>query len=399
MFDKICDNPRRSCTGCGACSFVCPKKCIDMVPDAEGFSFPVIDADTCVSCGRCSSVCPNNSMAKRNDEQHRAWAFQGHGTVALDSSSGGAFYALAVNAIKSGGIVYGAAFVDGGVRMRGVSDISALDALRGSKYVQGSIRKALADILKDAASGRPVLVCGTACQIAAISGLLPARNRESVLLVDLICHGVPSPALFKVHCRWVQNKHGGVLEKVEFRDKRHSHWLSSKHFCYQFTDGGIEHGNWKADPYYNAYLKGQIMRECCYSCRYATTDRCSDITIGDYWGLKDPVGAFDLRSGVSAVIAHTEKGVRAVETLSDAGVLRETAIVDVIEGNPNLCTPTKRPVARDSVYRDIERYGYDGWARRQVGTKDRVGAWVAGRLPLWSIAWVVKAREALKGRA
>ena len=392
MISEICKDFRESCTGCGACVSACPKSCMHMRRDGEGFDFPKIDVEACVSCGRCVAVCPNNAD-RVSPSDCRAWAFQEAGGAALESSSGGAFHALALDVLAHGGAVFGFAFEGVQLVMRRAMDEAALSTLRGSKYVQGVMGDAYRAISVDAASGVQVLVCGTPCQIAGVASLLSPEDRERVLA----CHGVPSPGLFEEHTAWLSSKSGSSLAEASFRDKQYAHWLVSKHFRYRFDDGSEIHGNWKADPFYSAYLKGSTMRECCYRCRYATLDRASDITLADFWGLGRAPQGMRLREGVSAVVAHTERGVRAAEALASRGVLATADVKDVVAGNPNLVQPTRRPEVRDVIYCDIEKAGYGAWARRQVTTRDLLAAHLADAVPSFAIAVLVSLRSHLKG--
>lgn len=395
MTASICKDFRLSCTGCGACAAACPKACIHFERDYEGFSYPVIEADTCISCGRCAKSCPNN-MKSASPSVQLAWAFQSADGEALKSSSGGAFYMLALDVLARAGAVYGFALEGSRLVMKRAVDEAALETLRGSKYVQGAIGDSFRSIADDVAAGLQVLVCGTPCQIAGVSSLLSQADRERVLLIDFACHGVPSPHMFEEHAQWLAEKNGSSPVEVSFRDKRHAHWLVSTHFLYRFENGKEIHGNWKLDPYYNAYLKGEAMRECCYACRYATLDRASDITLADFWGLDEAPEGMRLRDGVSAVVAHTEKGVHAVEALSSRGSLVQADVFDVVAGNKNLARPTPRPEARDAVYRDIADAGYGAWASTQVTLKDRVTAYLADAVPTFAVAALVAIRSHLK---
>lgn len=397
MTVEICRDFYRTCTACGACTAACPKYCIHFKRNAEGFDFPTIDAENCVSCGRCVAVCPNN-VDFDVPAAHCAWAFQEADGEARKSSSGGAFHALALNVLAQDGAVYGFAFEGNRLVMSRATDAKELEALRGSKYVQGIMSNSHRSIASDISAGVQTLVCGTPCQIAGVGTLFGPEARKHALLVDVICHGVPAPGIFEQHAAWLSKKNRSLLAEISFRDKRHAHWLISKHYRYRFADGSEIHGNWKADPFYNAYLKGSIMRECCYRCRYATLNRISDLTVGDFWGLTKAPEGMSLSEGVSAIVAHTERGVRAVENLRPRGVLSAVNVADVVMGNPNLVRPTMRPKNRDVSYRDIADVGYDKWARRQVTVKDRLSAYVSNVVPVFAVELLFGARRRLKGK-
>lgn len=396
MIEAICEDLKHRCTGCEACKFACPCSCIEMVFDEEGFAFPSIDDSACVSCETCIRVCPNN-RAPECESLAGAWSFQENGDSAMRSSSGGAFHALGLNMIEQGGAVYGFAFDGVFVVMRRSDNEADLDWLRGSKYVQGSIGGSYRQIEQDITRGIPVAVCGTACQIAGLRSYLGDLSKE-VLLIDLVCHGVPSPKMFERHVSYLEHRYEDDLVEFVFRDKRRTHWLMSKHFLYRFARGGDVDGGWRLDPYYNAYLKGLTMRECCYRCPYSTAERCSDLTLCDFWGAEKVPRTVDRRIGVSALIAHTEKGRKSTAQLAAYGVLNEIEVHEVVNGNPNLERPTNRPEARDCVYADISRMGYDSWAKRQVSLKDRVLSKIFDLIPLCAVEPLQKLRGCGRSR-
>ncbi|QOS67043.1 Coenzyme F420 hydrogenase/dehydrogenase, beta subunit C-terminal domain [Eggerthella guodeyinii] len=397
MIESICDSFDSRCTGCEACMRACPRSCIEMVPDKEGFAYPSIDNFLCISCEACVRACPNN-MDVRYEDSACAWAFQEQGDFALRSSSGGAFHALGLDVLARGGVAYGFAFNGCDLVMRRADKAADLDKLRGSKYVQGSIGDSFDQIERDAVLGLPIVVCGTACQIAGIRSSLSAL-RDKVLLIDLVCHGVPSPAMFERHVRYLEKRFEDDLIEYSFRDKKTTHWLMSKHFRYRFARRDDVEGNWKADAYYNAYLKALTMRECCYRCPYSTVARCSDLTLCDFWGVDRASRSIDQRLGVSAFIAHTDRGRAAAERLEAYGVMHKIEVDDILKGNPNLERPTNRPAARDEVYADISRTGYEAWAVRQVTLKDRIFAFVVDSVPLCAVESLQKLRDRKRARS
>ncbi len=388
MPDSICCDFHLRCTGCEACAQSCPIACVSMERDDEGFPYPLIDKKRCVECGLCVRACPNNRSLYVGFFQ-QAWAFQERRGEALRSSSGGAFHALAVQVVEGGGVVYGFAFERGGaVAMRRAESVDELECLRGSKYVQGSMAGMYPRIARDVDEGVPVLVSGTGCQIAGVRSFV--GKADNLLLIDVVCHGVPSPGLFERQWAFVEDRYGDSLVSYAFRDKRRAHWRLSKRFRYVFESRSNVVGNWKRDPFYNAYLKGGIMRESCYVCRYASEARCSDLTLCDYWGIGDRHPEIDACQGVSAVIATSSKGVEAALRLSDRGTLSRTELERVVRGNVNLRHPTERPCKRDYAYGAVREKGYAAWSKEQVGFRDKASSLAAELVPAGLADFVFK---------
>ena len=397
----ICSDFKVRCTGCGACAVACPASCIDVVEDDEGFLYPDINEDRCMGCNRCIDVCPNNMkepsafVAGKSDVMRltecRAWAFQANDVCVEKSSSGAAFYCLAHDMIARGGVAYGFSYATPDVvSLVRCSTIDELELVQGSKYVQGHTLEGLRMLKRDAKEGVPVLACGTTCHIAGIKRLL-GEDARHVLLVDIVCHGVPSAGLFREHVAHLEDSYGSRVHSYAFREKQpNMHWRFSYRWNICFADGKFRCGHWKTDPFFKAYLTGAIMRESCYSCQYAALNRPSDITLGDYWGVERHHVEFDLSRGVSAVIAHSLKGMAAATKLEQKGVLVQTDAAWIGEANSNLIRPSFRPRRRDSIFQEIGASGYEAWARREVRFKDRLVDVLLRILPPGVLATLLK---------
>lgn len=188
---------KHNCCGCSACANVCPKTCIAMSTDEEGFLYPVVDMSVCVGCGLCEKVCPFLTELRPKKPKNTYAAINPNEEERLRSSSGGIFTLLAQETLKAGGVVFGAAFDgDWSVKHIGIENIKELPKLQGSKYVQSKIgnsyKKAKQLLDKDI----PVLFSGTTCQIAGLLKYL-RKEYEKLLTVDVICHGVPSPRIWQ----------------------------------------------------------------------------------------------------------------------------------------------------------------------------------------------------------
>ena len=216
---------KKDCAGCSACANICPKNCIRMERDEMGFSYPVVDTNVCIDCGACERVCPLFTPAKENSPTSVIGAKNRDESVRSTSSSGGTFYELAKAVVSRGGIVYGCALDSELVaRHIGVEALDGLSALKGSKYVQSDVGTTYADVKKWLSQGREVLYSGTPCQIAGLKNYL-GREYDTLLLVDVLCHGVPSPGVFSDYLGYLTDKFGSKPVSVNFRNKEKSYGI------------------------------------------------------------------------------------------------------------------------------------------------------------------------------
>ncbi len=217
---QIC--PSHLCTGCAACSNICPNECIRMLPDNDGFLRPIINIEECIYCDRCINVCPIVNMPNPNKAIHNVYAcWNNIPSVRFHSSSGGAFSALAQQILIKGGVVFGAAYDQYmNVMHIPVSDLSKLPILRGSKYVQSNIGNSYLQIQNFLRDYKKVLFSGTPCQVAALYSYL-GHKPENLFTCDLICKGVPSPELFFRYIQHLEEAFNEKITRINFRDKRY----------------------------------------------------------------------------------------------------------------------------------------------------------------------------------
>lgn len=299
---KILEN-MESCYGCGACYNACPTSAICMKETAEGFLAPVIDEKSCVSCGKCRTVCPAIKQSYPNNVEPDMYAFAAEERVLHDSSSGGIFTFLAEHVLKAGGYVVGAAY-DSNFLVNHViiSDKKDLDKIRRSKYLQSSTGDTFKKVKELLEKGEAVLYSGCPCQIAGLLVFL-GKDYDKLYTVDVLCHGVPSPGLFREHLR---NSFGGVenIEDVEFRSREG--WSVLFHVK-------LKNGNNKVySDYKNAYTQSFLqdinLRASCFQCQYSRLPRQGDVTIGDLWSAWNMGLPFDYGKGVSIVLLNNQKG-------------------------------------------------------------------------------------------
>lgn len=353
------------CYGCGVCAQACPQRAISMHPNQEGFVYPVLDDKKCVDCGLCKVVCPYDNPAHKLSPRHAyAMRYLNYKRY-INSSSGGAFPAIADYILNKGGYVAGCIFDSSMVAVHVVTDdIDTVQRMSGSKYVQSNVLDIYPQIKSLLDIGHTVLFSGTPCQVAALRKFLK-KPYDGLLTVDLICHGVPSPLLFKLYLTSV---YGDKIEELKFRNKVLNGWCSQGSVRIRMGNGKFKIK--KITPYtdsyyYYYYLQNNVSRMSCYKCAFAAKDRVSDITIGDYWNISDVLPTLDSRAGISAVLVNTLKGEDIIKELAPDIELYETSVDDVVRGNSNLSRSTVMPPERRYIYDHILKNGYLKTAREE----------------------------------
>ena len=325
---------KKDCCGCHACTNACPKQCITMQADEEGFLYPVVDKETCIDCGLCEKVCPVINQNEPRKPLHVYAAKNKNEEIRMQSSSGGIFTLLAEAIINEGGVVFGAKFdKDWNVVHDYTETIEGIAAFRGSKYVQSTVGNTYSQAKKFLLAGRKVLFSGTPCQIAGLKKYL-RKEYENLLTIDIICHGVPSPLVWrryidetveKLRAERVDGKNTvscslnelPVITGISFRDKTHGwkkygfriSYAASKAAENSVSESAIDicepH---TTNAFMRAFLSDTILRPSCYNCSAKQGKAHSDITIADFWGINHIDPSFDDDKGCGAIFINTEKG-------------------------------------------------------------------------------------------
>lgn len=342
------------CCGCGACAARCPKKCISMEADAWGFLHPAVDASACVGCGACDAVCPALN-APDGDGCESVLLAKAKDADLLDrSSSGGVFGLLARDVLSRGGVVAGAAWADGCRELRHVvvQDESGLDPIMRSKYVQSSVGREVYEGIRDVLrAGRPVLFAGTACQVAGMRSYLGRLSDTDLFLgVDVICHGVPSPGLWRRWLAHVESRERGEVHEVNFRSKI-TGWLSFSVMYEYMTEkdsaSRFSANRFADDWYMRAFLQNASLRPSCLACPFKRRSG-SDVTLGDFWGVQAQHPEVPVEGGVSAIMCNTDRGTAAISRISGFIDFGETSFDKVVAGNSALVRPVRPYPDRDS---------------------------------------------------
>lgn len=378
------------CCGCSACVQRCPKQCISLREDAEGFLYPEVDTSLCVDCGLCEQVCPElHPDAERQPLQAFA-AVNPDAEVRRTSSSGGVFTALAEQVIDAGGVVFGAAFDEHWeVRHRCATTREELAAFRGSKYVQSVIGDTFLQTERFLKSGRRVLFSGTPCQIAGLRRFL-RRDYDHLLCVDFICHGVPSPGVFRVYlaeemaklARQGEKKYsfafstipsipkadalaarlGCRIEDIRFRDKTNGWKKYSFALSLSKASAAGEKiqfcalNSFTENAFMQAFLRDLILRPSCYACPAKCFRSGSDLTLGDYWGVEREAPHLDDDGGTSLVFVNSECGQHFLSSLPIA--FHSQPFERVHAHNSSISASVNRPINRKFFFMMLRRSGF-----------------------------------------
>lgn len=311
-------NRKEDCCGCGACVSACHYVAISFTVDAEGFSYPVVNEQKCVNCGVCKQVCPLIHRPKNDsfNVASRFYAVWLKDKQALkNSSSGGAFWALAQWVIGLGGVVAGAAYSDEmQVNHEMAFSLCEAQRFRGSKYVQSNTEGIYYKIEKELKTGRVVLFTGTPCQVEALK-LFLRKPYVNLITVDLICHGVASPKLFADYVSKVNRLYHNRLSSINMRDKSLIGWGHTYSYRFHFKTGksvvdAVRVSNWG-----RFYFSELINRPACHECAFANLKRSGDITLADYWDDRNLRPDLYSKEGVSLFMVNTSKGLDAFEAI------------------------------------------------------------------------------------
>lgn len=342
------------CCGCGACAAVCPVSCLVMEPDSCGFIHPKYESG-CIGCGKCANTCPVLTIGNEDEAVSVSWAKAKNDKLRERSSSGAVFGLLAKQTLDENGVVYGAAFSEdcSAVRHVRIDAVEKLDTVMRSKYVQSSVNADIYEgVERDLKYGLPVLFAGTACQNAGLHNYLAIKKAptKNLLLVEVICHGVPSPKLWAEWLGYVSREAGSEVDEVNFRSKS-TEWLTYSVAYYVATEKVRSELN-SQDWYMRAFLQNASLRDSCLSC--PSKRRCgSDITLGDFWGVQGIHPEIVDSLGVSAVVCNTPKGASAFDDIRGSLEVGPSSLEEVIPGNPALIRSVKPYAKRDEFMADV----------------------------------------------
>lgn len=368
---------KKECSGCTACLHICPKQCISMKQDDEGFLYPVVDKDICINCGLCEKVCPVATPIYKNEKEDVYAAYVKNISQRIQSTSGGIFCVVAEWVIEQGGIVYGAAFdVNFKLRHIGVDAIQELNKLKGSKYLQSDLGNVFSEIKTYLLQGRWVYFTGVGCQVAGLNAFL-RKEYDTLITSDLVCHGVPSQLMFDWHMDYLREKVKGNIISYSFRDCKGWGVCETYEYVSQTRGRRIKNlRDYSLSPYLYSFMWAFNYRYSCYDCKFAKVPRQGDITLADYWGVKKYFRELDASKGVSLILINSKKGEYVWEKIKHKTEFYKSNLENAAEKNGNLIHATKMPAIRTYCYDLIRQRGYESVAKKEFRVSNYWLIWI-----------------------
>jgi len=346
---------------------ICPKQAIVMEPDEEGFLYPNINQVLCNECGLCKQVCSfyDGYRISSNFNQPLVYAVKHRDDeVRMNSSSGGMFTAISDLILSNDGIIYGAVF-DEQFRAfhQKAENVEERNKLRGSKYVQSDLRGVFKSVKEELKIGRKVLFSGTPCQNAGLHAFLNEKYYDNLYLCDIVCHGTPSPILWKEYIHYLEHMNKSSLTHYSFRYKKIG-WRGYNVYSL-FNHGKSRLNTSDVLIYVNLFGTDLPLRPSCYSCKFANLQRPSDMTIGDFWGIEKSNPDFEDERGVSLVLVNSPKGQALFEEIKSYLAYHQSSTYECLQYN--LEYPTKKPIKREEFWQDYHKNGFDFIAKKYAG--------------------------------
>lgn len=383
---------KEDCVGCNACVQRCPRQCISMSADEQGFLYPKVDASLCIECGLCEKVCPVINQADAREPIAVYAARNNDPEIVRTSSSGGIFYALAKYIIDEGGVVFGARFNDDWEVIHDWTEtVDGLKAFQGSKYVQSRIGECYIKAEQFLKQGRKVLFSGTPCQLAGLRLFLRKDYGDLLHSIDVVCHGVPSPLVWKDYLQYISLPKGATAGKntvlsslnvkptivgISFRDKRLGWEKYGFAVRYATTEGsGInsvlqpairkssdeniqlieDYEPFSKNIFMQGFLKDLYLRPSCYKCPAKCGKSHSDITMADFWGIKNHYPELYSEKGVSLVQVNSDYGIEIVKNVEF--IIHEVSYLDALSGNLSIIRSVFKPKQYLLFWREYYKCG------------------------------------------
>lgn len=361
---KNIENIAEACFGCTACYSICPVNAISMSENARGFASPVVDNSKCIDCGRCVQVCPSINKWDKQKEKDitNIYAFVHKEQKVLCQSTSGGFFTEAVK-------VYGADYVVGCVQDKElrichkmIGDLNEIVSMRGSKYVQSDLGESYSLIGQKLKEGYKVVFSGTSCQVHGLENYLNMQgiNNSNLLTLDLICHGVPSPKVYRDFLKEYRDVTHRKIVSHFFRCKKYG-WGAGKgaanYIQSLVTNEFEDYKSYDANLWQNVFFSDLCLRECCYKCPYTSINKPADITMGDFWGIENIIDEINTKKGCSLVLVRTHKAYELCDKI-DLVKIQDRDYSTIVNIQSRLRRPVEIPDNKERFWEDYESYGF-----------------------------------------
>ena len=346
---------KKDCCGCSACYSICPKSCITMSADEEGFKYPKINMVECINCGLCEKVCPIKNRTEEIPFEQKGYVVQHKDEKILkESTFGGAFTAIAQYVIEHGGVVFGAAFDDNfNVIHTYVENVEGLAKFRNSKYVQSDVKDTFKEAKKFLQNGRLVCYSGTPCQIEGLKSFLQ-RSYDNLITVDVVCRAVPSPLILKKYLEMQNEKIGSDIRYVKFRDKTKGYKYSALNI-YDEDNVSLYHNGIDTDQYLRAFFSNICDRPSCYCCSFKKRYRVSDFTLWDCFEPDEVFPAVDNDRGATRVLVHSQKGKRIFEKINSKLFFGPVPVDNLVNNSKEMVCSIPMNPRRKEFFDDVNK--------------------------------------------
>lgn len=366
------------CCGCTACASICSHQAIKMVPDTLGFLYPSIDLDKCTQCGLCEKVCAFNKNYDKSNNLELPLSFGARHKSMQEietSRSGAAFIALSDWILEQGGSVYGVGYTEHfKVTHKRALTKEERNEFKGSKYVQSDLNHVFLNIKEDLKQGMIVLFSGTPCQTSGLASFINPKLRKNLYLMDIVCHGVPGPFVWKDYLIYTEKRYGKQVTEVNFRDKQQFGWAAHKE-SFKINQKTIS-----SRIFTDLFYKHIMFRHSCGICHFTNLKRPSDITIADFWGWQKSHSTFNEDDkGCSLILVNTEKGISWWNNINHQLHHFPVQLTDCLQPNlqhPSIVHPLRNEFENDYARKGflyiLNKYSEFGWRNKIQNYKNRI---------------------------
>ena len=355
---------KQECCGCTACVAACPKECIVMKEDQEGFLYPNIDKDKCIRCGICEKVCPILNETPEVPTEQIAYIVQNKNEKVLqESTAGGAFTSIAKYALKNNGVVFGVELDSKLVAHHiYIESEKELFRFRNSKYVQSSVGEAFRQVRSFLDQGRTVCFSGTPCQVEGLKSYL-GKDYEKLITVDVVCRAVPSPLIFRKYVEYQEKRLSDTIKYVRFRDKYYGYKYSTMNVITDKNKGNYHHGI-ESDPWLRAFFSNICDRPSCYHCHFRKRYRQSDFTIWDCFHVGRFSRELDNDKGATRVLVHSERGRKIFDAVKSEFNYIQMTPAAIVAGTKEMGSSIEPNERRQIFFDDAQRMNGDELFRK-----------------------------------